>query len=177
MGRDFGEEMNQDGEEIVVLEGAVHGKTIDSPSVICDVNLVVRKGIFLAVMGPRESGRTTLLRSLAGQVQLTSGFLWRAPEAHDAVLCGGEFDERALDGPPRLLLVDDAGPAQCTLLRAAVDDGRAVAAVATTDDVTGAAAADAVLFMRRGRVVDMVAGSNPARVRQCLRRVGGEPET
>jgi len=175
MGRDFGEELNQDGDEIVVLEGAVHEKTIDSPSVICDVNLVVRKGIFLAVMGPRGSGRTTLLRSLAGQVRLTSGFLWRAPEAHDAVLCGGELDERTLAGPPRLFLVDGAGPAHCALMRAAVDDGRAVAAVVTTDDVTGAAVADAVLFLRRGRVVDMVAGANPERVRQCLRRVGGEP--
>lgn len=179
MGRGCMEESSEEGDEIVILEDAVktYENLIDSASGIRGVNLVLRKGRFLAVMGPEESGKATLLRCLAGQVRLTAGTLWRDPEAADAVLCRGALDERALAGPPRLFLVDGAEPAHCALLRDAVDDGRAVAAVVTTEDVTAAAAADAVLFLHQGRVVDMVAGANPERIRECLSWLGGEQES
>ncbi|MEU9041344.1 MULTISPECIES: ATP-binding cassette domain-containing protein [unclassified Kitasatospora] len=43
------------------------------------MNLGIRSGCFLAVMGPTGAGKTTLLRCLAGLVPPTSGSTWWAP--------------------------------------------------------------------------------------------------
>ncbi|HWG84517.1 MAG TPA: ATP-binding cassette domain-containing protein [Deinococcales bacterium] len=55
--------------ESIVLEGA--GVEFDGRTVLRDVNLRVRKGEFIAVIGPSGGGKSTLLRVIAGLLKAT----------------------------------------------------------------------------------------------------------
>ncbi|MEU0282831.1 ATP-binding cassette domain-containing protein, partial [Streptomyces sp. NPDC006195] len=48
-----------------------------------NVSLVVREGVFLAVMGEGSPGKTTLLKCLSGEIEPSSGVVRRAPGSED----------------------------------------------------------------------------------------------
>ncbi|MER8071111.1 ATP-binding cassette domain-containing protein [Streptomyces sp. NPDC094034] len=145
-----------------------------------NVSLVVRAGVFLAVMGESGAGKTTLLRCLSGEIQPSSGVARRGPGSGDR---GGPLaswvPEPGGAGPvaaavalgPRLLLADEATEESGMALRRAVR-GHGVAAVMSTSAPAVAARADAVVFLRDGGVVDMVAGAGPEVISDCLERSG-----
>ncbi|MFI9050861.1 ATP-binding cassette domain-containing protein [Streptomyces sp. NPDC053427] len=142
------------------------------------VNLAVRAGVFLAVMGKEKSGKTTLLKCLSGETQPTSGSLSRraGSEGDVVVSCPAPGDpsslEAALARRPALLLADEASEECGAALRRAVAD-RGVAVVMATTAPAAAARADAVVFLNDGAVVDMVADAGPQKIRECLERAGG----
>ncbi|MFD7318912.1 ATP-binding cassette domain-containing protein [Streptomyces sp. NPDC059883] len=151
-----------------------------------NVSLVVREGVFLAVMGEDSPGKTTLLKCLSGEIQPSSGVVRRAPGSGDgrgplASWVSGPGGPGGAGGAgsvaaavalgPRLLLADEASEESGAALRRAVE-GHGVAAVMSASSPTVAACADAVVFLRDGRVVDMVAGAGPEVISDCLERSG-----
>nr|UNF16811.1 hypothetical protein [Streptomyces scopuliridis] len=145
-----------------------------------NVSLVVREGVFLAVMGEGGPGKTTLLKCLSGEIQPSSGVVRRAPGSGDGrgplvswvpEPGGAGSVAAAVALGPRLLLADEASEESGAALRRAVE-GHGVAAVMATSAPTVAACADAVVFLRDGRVVDMVAGAGPEVISDCLERSG-----
>ncbi|MFD8923175.1 ATP-binding cassette domain-containing protein, partial [Streptomyces sp. NPDC059569] len=55
-----------------------------------NVSLVVREGVFLAVMGEGSPGKTTLLKCLSGEIEPSSGVVGRgAPGAGPPAARGG----------------------------------------------------------------------------------------
>ncbi|MFD7092740.1 ATP-binding cassette domain-containing protein [Streptomyces sp. NPDC059896] len=145
-----------------------------------NVSLVVREGVFLAVMGEDSPGKTTLLKCLSGEIQPSSGVVRRAPGSGDgrgplvswvSGPGGAGSVAAAVALGPRLLLADEASEESGAALRRAVE-GHGVAAVMSASSPTVAACADAVVFLRDGRVVDMVAGAGPEVISDCLERSG-----
>ncbi|MFJ9213089.1 ATP-binding cassette domain-containing protein [Streptomyces sp. NPDC102264] len=145
-----------------------------------NVSLVVREGVFLAVMGEGSPGKTTLLKCLSGEIQPSSGVVRRAPGSGDgrgplvswvSGPDGAGSVAAAVALGPRLLLADEASEESGAALRRAVK-GHGVAAVMSTSAPTVAACADAVVFLRDGGVVDMVAGAGPEVISDCLERSG-----
>ncbi|MEV6425811.1 ATP-binding cassette domain-containing protein [Streptomyces sp. NPDC051662] len=145
-----------------------------------NVSLVVRQGVFLAVMGEGSAGKTTLLRCLSGEIQPSSGVVRRGAGSGDRSgplvswvpePGGAGSVAAAVALGPRLLLADEATEESGTALRRAVR-GHGVAAVMSTSAPAVAARADAVVFLRDGGVVDMVAGAGPEVISECLERSG-----
>ncbi|MFD3916668.1 ATP-binding cassette domain-containing protein, partial [Streptomyces sp. NPDC058603] len=54
-----------------------------------NVSLVVREGVFLAVMGEGSPGKTTLLKCLSGEIEPSSGVVRRAPRRGGGGAPGG----------------------------------------------------------------------------------------
>ncbi|MFE2289613.1 ATP-binding cassette domain-containing protein [Streptomyces sp. NPDC059452] len=165
-------------QEIITLDNV--SKVYESGSspiyALRNVSLALREGKFLAVMGEGKQGKSTLLRCISGEVQPTSGSVYRrgAPEEPPTVawLAGPvntECVNGALAAGPQVLLTDTASERDGAALREAVDRG-GVAVVMTTAKPDAAAWADAVVFLRGGAVVDMIAGADPARISGCLER-------
>ncbi|MFE4537324.1 ATP-binding cassette domain-containing protein [Streptomyces scopuliridis] len=149
-----------------------------------NVSLAVRGGVFLAVMGEGSPGKTTLLKCLSGEIQPSSGVVRRGPVSGDR---DGPLVSW-VDGPggtgsvaaavalgARLLLADEASEESGAALRRAVK-GHGVAAVMSTSAPAVAARADAVVFLRDGGVVDLVAGAGPDMISDCLERSGRSGE-
>ncbi|MFJ9030319.1 ATP-binding cassette domain-containing protein [Streptomyces sp. NPDC102274] len=168
--------------EVVALENVT--KVYDTrPRVVYalrNVSLVVREGVFLAVMGEGSPGKTTLLKCLSGEIQPSSGVVRRGPGSGDGSRPlvswvpepgGAGSVAAAVALGPRLLLADEASEESCVALRQAVL-GHGVAAVMSTSAPAVAACADAVVFLRDGGVVDMVAGAGPEVISDCLERSG-----
>lgn len=61
----------QAGEDVIQLAGL--SKSYGDQVILDDLDLVVRKGEFVALLGPSGTGKTTLLRILAGLEDATSG--------------------------------------------------------------------------------------------------------
>nr|UNF16772.1 hypothetical protein [Streptomyces scopuliridis] len=168
--------------EVVALENVtmVYGTRPRVVYALRNVSLVVREGVFLAVMGEGGAGKTTLLRCLSGEVQPSSGVVRRGLGSEDR---GGPLVSwvpepggagsvaAAVALGPRLLLADEATEESGMALRRAVR-GHGVAAVMSTSAPAVAARADAVVFLRDGGVVDMVAGAGPEVISDCLERSG-----
>lgn len=168
--------------EVVTLENVtmVYETRPRAVYALRNVSLVVREGVFLAVMGDGSPGKTTLLRCLSGEIQPSSGVVRRGPGGGDrgAPLAswvpepgGAGSVAAAVALGPRLLLADEASEESGAALRRAVK-GHGVAAVMSTSAPTVAARADAVVFLRDGGVVDLVAGAGPEVISDCLERSG-----
>ncbi len=56
------------------------------PALIESMALDIRAGDRTAIVGPNGAGKTTLLRLLAGELQPSSGELWRSPAARAGIL-------------------------------------------------------------------------------------------
>ncbi|MFE4367891.1 ATP-binding cassette domain-containing protein [Streptomyces sp. NPDC056835] len=168
--------------EVVALENVtmVYGTRPGVVYALRNVSLVVREGVFLAVMGEESSGKTTLLKCLSGEIQPSSGVVRHGPGSGGR---GGPLVSW-VPGPggagsvaaavalgSRLLLADEASEESAVALRRAVK-GHGVAAVMSTSAPAVAARADAVVFLRDGGVVDMVAGAGPEVISDCLERSG-----
>lgn len=81
----------------VVLRTAGLGKQVSSPegplTILEDINLEIRAGETVALVGPSGAGKTTLLALLAGLDQPSSGRVW---------LCGEDLTQLDEDGRARL---------------------------------------------------------------------------
>ncbi len=89
---------NRDGNlDGVVLRTIGLGKQVSSPegplTILDDINLEIRAGESVALVGPSGAGKTTLLALLAGLDQPSSGQLW---------LCGEDLTRLDEDGRARL---------------------------------------------------------------------------
>ena len=58
-------------DELVRFDGVTCG--YDGPPVLTDVNLTIRSGAFVGIVGPSGAGKTTLLRALVGAVPRVRG--------------------------------------------------------------------------------------------------------
>ena len=74
----------------------------EGQSVLTHLNLSIRAGDYLCVVGDNGSGKSTLLRGLLGLLPPQSGEIWRAPELRQRVLLA-----RALCAAGRLLILDE----------------------------------------------------------------------
>ncbi len=63
--------INSDAGPVLTIEGATFG--YDERPLWSDLNLDVRHGEFIAIIGSNGSGKTSLLRAILGQEQLTRG--------------------------------------------------------------------------------------------------------
>lgn len=81
----------------MVLRAARLGKQVSSPegllTILDDINLEIRKGEAVALVGPSGAGKTTLLALLAGLDKPSSGQVW---------LCGEDLTALDEDGRARL---------------------------------------------------------------------------
>jgi putative ABC transport system ATP-binding protein len=81
----------------VVLRAAGLGKEVSSPegplTILDDINLEIRKGEAVALVGPSGAGKTTLLALLAGLDKPSTGQVW---------LCGDDLTALDEDGRARL---------------------------------------------------------------------------
>jgi putative ABC transport system ATP-binding protein len=81
----------------VVLRAAQLGKKVSSPegslTILDDINLEIRAGEAVALVGPSGAGKTTLLALLAGLDKPSSGQVW---------LCGEDLTALNEDGRARL---------------------------------------------------------------------------
>ncbi|MFE7130091.1 ATP-binding cassette domain-containing protein [Streptomyces sp. NPDC057638] len=157
------------------------------------VNLGIRPGSFLAVMGGPASGKATLARCLTGDVRPVSGTVWWAEGCSGRVLVGSgpepdgsaivarawrETLMEALAEEPDLLVVDqpvslgDGGERERAVALREMVTERGLAVVMVTGDAVVAAQADVVLFLKDGRIVDALAGAAPGRIAACGARVG-----
>ena len=58
----------------------------EGQTVLAHLNLSVREGDYLCVVGDNGSGKSTLLRGLLGLLPPRSGEIWRAPELRRGAL-------------------------------------------------------------------------------------------
>jgi putative ABC transport system ATP-binding protein len=81
----------------VVLRAAALGKEVSSPegplTILDDINLEIRAGETVALVGPSGAGKTTLLALLAGLDKPSTGQVW---------LCGEDLTALDEDGRARL---------------------------------------------------------------------------
>ncbi|UDL07200.1 zinc ABC transporter ATP-binding protein ZnuC [Marinobacter sp. CA1] len=53
----------------------------DGPPVVDHINLTLNRGDIVTIIGPNGAGKTTLIKSVLGIQRITSGTIWRKPEA------------------------------------------------------------------------------------------------
>ena len=89
--------MQEGNVDRVVLRTAGLGRQVTSPegplTILDDINLAIRAGESVALVGPSGAGKTTLLALLAGLDQPSAGQVW---------LCGEEITALDEDGRARL---------------------------------------------------------------------------
>lgn len=131
--------------------GALHG-----------VDLDVRHGEFVAVVGQRGAGKSTLVRALAGEDRSSGSGSVRVP---DHVATVGPIVDRGLSPDVELLLGDDPFAALDAITRARMHlllrtlyEARRPAVVLATHDVDEALTlADRVVVLEGGRIRSQVA--------------------
>ncbi|QJD16352.1 metal ABC transporter ATP-binding protein [Paracoccus sanguinis] len=67
----------RDGAPLVRLADV--GVTLGGHAVLRDIDLTVRRGEIVTVLGPNGSGKTTLMRVIIGALAPSEGQVWRAP--------------------------------------------------------------------------------------------------
>lgn len=65
------------GEPLVTLQGV--SVKLDGQSILNDIDMAVRRGEIVTVVGPNGSGKTTLMRTIIGAVRPSAGRIIRAP--------------------------------------------------------------------------------------------------
>ena len=74
----------------------------EGQSVLEHLDLTIRRGDYLCIVGDNGSGKSTLLRGLLGLIQPLSGEIWRSPELRQGSLGYLPQQTRAQrDFPPR----------------------------------------------------------------------------
>lgn len=69
--------MTAPGEPLVALAGL--SVALGGQSILRDIDLTIRRGEIVTVVGPNGSGKTTLMRTIIGAVRPSAGMLTRAP--------------------------------------------------------------------------------------------------
>jgi len=88
------------GQRVLALEGADVAFDRDDP-VLLDVELVIGRGERVGVVGPNGSGKTALLRTLGGTLELAGGDRWIGPGIEV-----GYLSQAAAGLPPEANVID-----------------------------------------------------------------------
>jgi len=66
---------DDNGEKQIIVEFKNFNLFYEKNHALCDINLTVRRGDYLGVIGPNGGGKTTLMKSILGFVKPTSGYV------------------------------------------------------------------------------------------------------
>ena len=85
--------------EVITMKGATVGWSAEKPPLITGLDLVVEKGMRVLVLGANGTGKSTLLKSIAGEVALLSGTRKLGEGAKLAVFSQDLAQDLPLDSP------------------------------------------------------------------------------
>jgi ABC-type multidrug transport system ATPase subunit len=139
----------------VVAEGL--GKRHGDRWTLRDINLYVPAGSVLCLVGCEDSGKTTLLRILAGHERPTVGY----------VSVAGSDGIALLDEPAAGLDPDGRAELWSTLRRHAEGGGTVILTAEDPSDAEGAA--DTIVFLDHGSIVDASSATTSSPPRRPIR--------